>query len=129
MPNPNNDELWRVNDQPFVIIHLSIKKRDRKKKDKKKQEKKKEDKKEGEVEEEDDSEDDDKNKVIYRPSIKDCQQFILNSMEMIIKSTNSVHNLEADLMPFLTKSKISNFPIDANFPWIHDACEKLNQMV
>ena len=103
MPDPNNDELWRVNDQPFVIIHLSIKKKDKKKKDKKKEKKK-----EGE-EEEDESDEDEKNRVIYKPSIKDCQSFILNSMDMVIKSTNSVHNLEADLMPFLSKDKISNF--------------------
>ena len=32
--------------------------------------------------------DDDKNRVIYKPSIDDCKKFVLNSMDMIIKSTN-----------------------------------------
>jgi hypothetical protein len=34
---------------------------------------------------------------------------------MIITSTNKVHNLEDDLMPFLQKDKQPNFPLDGNF--------------
>lgn len=30
-PNLNNDELWKVNDTPCIVIHLSIKKKRRKK--------------------------------------------------------------------------------------------------
>ena len=26
-PNLNNDELWRVNDVPYVIIHLGVQKK------------------------------------------------------------------------------------------------------
>jgi hypothetical protein len=37
IPNLANDELWKINEHPFVVIHLSIKKKDKKKsKDKKK---------------------------------------------------------------------------------------------
>merc|ERR1712166_1624332 len=48
-PNLSNDELWRVNDTPYVIIHLGIQKKiktDKKKDVKKKEEKKEEVKKE-----------------------------------------------------------------------------------
>ena len=43
-PNLSMDELWKVNNMPFVVIHLNQKKKDKKKKDKKKVEKKKEEK-------------------------------------------------------------------------------------
>jgi len=69
MPDPNNDDLWRINDQSFVIIHLSIKKKEKKKKG----EKKKVDKKKEEEQHEEESDDEDKNKVVYKPSIQDCQ--------------------------------------------------------
>ena len=123
-PNLNNDELWKVNEHPFVVIHLSIKKKEKKKKDKKKKEvvkevvkevKKKDDKApegaegaevaEGAAPEEkevvEESDEDEKNRVIYKPSIQDCQEYVLSSMEMVIDSTNSVNGLESDLMPFL----------------------------
>jgi len=105
-PNLNNDELWKVNSYPFVIIHLSIKKKEKKKKDKKKKDEKKKDEKapEGaaaEDEKAEESDEDDKNRVIYKPSIEECQEYVLSSMEMVIDSTNSVNGLESDLMPFL----------------------------
>lgn len=40
IPNLGNDELWKINEHPFVVIHLSIKKKEKKKKDKKKEKKK-----------------------------------------------------------------------------------------
>lgn len=69
-PNLANDELWKMNDYPFIIIHLSIKKKEKKKKDKKKEKKKDEKAVEGAAEEPaEDSDDDDKNRIIYKPSI------------------------------------------------------------
>ena len=70
----NNDELWKMNEHPFVVIHLSIKKKEKKKKDKKKKEEKKKDDKapEGAAPEEkeaEESDEDDKNRVIFKPSI------------------------------------------------------------
>jgi hypothetical protein len=129
-PNLNNDELWKVNEFPFVIIHLSIKKKEKKKKDKKK-EKKKDDKAPDGAEEKEaeESEEDDKNRVIYKPSIEECKEYVLSSMEMVIDSTNSVNGLESDLMPFLQKKSNPNFQIDQNFPWIADANAHLSAMI
>lgn len=92
---------------------MSQKKKDKKKKDKKKDAKKKEEK-EGAVEGEEkpeESDEEDKNRVIYHPSIEDCQKHVLMSMENVINSTNSVNCLESDLMPFLQKSASPNFKI------------------
>jgi hypothetical protein len=133
MPDHNNDELWKVNDTPFVVISLSVKKKEKNKKEKKKEKPKVEEKKVEEVKEEppkeeqpkvelkegeepvpeggevppveeipaEESDEDEKNRVIFRPSIAECEEFILSSMDKIIKSTNMVNNLESDLMPFL----------------------------
>ena len=135
MPDHNNDELWKVNDTPFVVISLSVKKKEKNKKEKKKDKPKVEEKKVEEVKEEppkeeqpkvqlkegeepvpvpeggevppveeipaEESDEDEKNRVIFRPSIAECEEFILSSMDKIIKSTNLVNNLESDLMPFL----------------------------
>lgn len=116
---------------PFVIIHLSIKKKEKKKKDKKKDAKKKDDKS-AEVPEEvekEDSDEDDKNRVIYKPSIEECHQHVLQSMDSVISSTNSVNSLESDLMPFLQKKASPNFKISQEFPWISDANTDLNKMI
>jgi hypothetical protein len=167
MPDHNNDELWKVNDTPFVVISLSIKKKEKNKKDKKKdkpkvEEKKAEEKKdeapkegeeakkpeegkeppkEGEAPVEgaeevppeeivaEESDEDEKNRVIFRPSIAECEEFVLSSMDKIIKSTNMVNNLESDLMPFLQKEGVPNFLISHEFPWIADAADKLKQMI
>jgi hypothetical protein len=50
-------------------------------------------------------------------------------MDMIIESTNSVNNLESDLMPFLQKEGFPNFKINHEFPWIKDASGKLSSMI
>lgn len=124
MPASSDENLWRVNDEPLVIIHLSIKKKDKKKKDKKKAEKK-----EKEEIEEEEEEEDDKNRVTYKPSVEECHKFVLSSLDMVIKSINSVNNLEADLMPFLSKTSAPNFEINHEFPWIKDAAANLDAMV
>lgn len=86
IPKEVKNELWKVESSPFIIIHLSILKKAKKSKDNKKKEKKtKEDEKE---EEEAPENEDDKNRVIYKPSLDECKEFILNSMNMIISSTN-----------------------------------------
>lgn len=48
---------------------------------------------------------------------------------MIQESTNSMNNLESDLMPFLQKKGTPNFEIDKNFPWIRDATDDLESMI
>lgn len=117
-PKEQNNELWNVYNKPLIIIHLSIQKKAKKDKKDKKDKKKgdKDEEKEAEAEDEDD-----KNRIIYKPSIDECKSFILNSMDMIIKSTNSINDLESDLMPFLQKQGYPNFKIDHDFSWIKSA--------
>ena len=86
-PNLNNDELWKVNDTPCIVIHLSIRKKEKKKgkdKDKKTIKQKGKDDAPGPVEGEDENEDDEKNRVAFKPTIEECEEFVLSSMNMII---------------------------------------------
>ena len=113
----------------MLIIHLSMKKKEKKKDTKKKTDKKaaKEEESEGAAEGED--ENDDKNRVVFKPSLAECKTFVLSSMDMIIKSTNIVNDLESDLMPFLQKQGKSNFKIDSEFPWIKEASSRMQQLI
>jgi uncharacterized protein Smg (DUF494 family) len=61
--------------------------------------------------------------------MQECRQFVLNSMDMMIKSTNQINDLESDLMPFLQKLGFPNFKINKEFPWIKEALVKLNFML
>jgi len=124
IPKYQNGELWPINSEPMIVIHLSIQKKSKSKKADKKAVK---EKKEGESGEEE--EDEDKTKVIYKPSIEECKYFVLNSMDMIIKSTNMINDLESDLMPFLQKTGSANFHIDQEFPWIKDATANLLRLI
>ena len=128
IPHESHNELWKVESDPFIVIHLSIHKKAKKSKDTKKKTDKKIKEEEKEEKKEEDDEEDDKNRVIFNPSLPDCKNFIMNSMEMIIESTNQINDLESDLMPFLQKQGQSNFKIDSNFPWIKEATEKLNSL-
>jgi len=50
-------------------------------------------------------------------------------MDRVISSTNAVNNLETDLMPFLQKKPVINFPIDHEFSWISDAIVALDDLI
>ena len=130
IPSESEGELWRVSKEPLMTIHLSLQKKAKKKEAKKKDDKKKT-AKEGEAESEQDegAVEDDKNRIIYKPSLKECSSFVVNSMDMIINSTNIVNDLESDLMPFLQKVGYSNFKIDHEFPWIKNATTDLTHML
>jgi hypothetical protein len=73
-PNLSQDELWKVNTYPFIVIHLAVKKKEKKKGKDKKKEKKKDDPATTAPAEEDkeESDEEDKNRVIYNPSLEDC---------------------------------------------------------
>ena len=127
-PKERVNELWKMESEPYVVIHLSIQKKSKKVKDvKKKTDKKNDEKEEDEVA--NGADEDDKNRVIYKPSLSECKSFILSSMDMIIKSTNQINDLESDLMPFLQKQGHPNFKISNEFPWIKTATSELSSMI
>jgi hypothetical protein len=136
IPKESEGELWPINKEPLMVIHLSLQKKAKGKKgDKAKKAAPKEVKegaKEGEVAEAEqvveEEEEDEKNRVVYSPSIQKCSDFILRSMDWIENSTNKLSVIEVDLMPFLFTEKedrCPNFKIDKQFPWIRDATENL----
>jgi len=64
----------------------------------------------------------------YNPTPKTCHQFLSSALEMIIKSTNQVTDLESDLMKSLMGVSKPSFPIDAAFPWVTAAQEQITAM-
>jgi hypothetical protein len=51
-----------------------------------------------------------------------------SALQMIIESTNTVNNLESDLMSSLQQPRSPNFAIDLKFPWMSDAAQKITAM-
>jgi hypothetical protein len=118
VPNLERGELWKIQTTPMIVIHLNFKMAEGKDdKKKKKTVKKTEDESEGEG-----------NKVNYFPKLEKCKDFYRNALKMVVTSTNKVCNLEDDLMPFLQKEKLPNFPITEEFPWIVEANERIDMM-
>jgi hypothetical protein len=122
-PKYDNNELWKVQTTPMIVIHLNFKMKEDDKKKKTKTIKKKE----GEPAAAEDHEDDG-NQVNFFPKLEKVEAFFKNALKMIVDSTNKVSNLEDDLMPFLKKDKQPNFAITEDFPWVIEANEKIQAM-
>mmetsp|Transcript_43579 Transcript_43579/g.42086 ORF Transcript_43579/g.42086 Transcript_43579/m.42086 type:complete len:392 (-) Transcript_43579:3081-4256(-) len=125
-PKIERGELWKVQNTPMIVIHLSFKMYAKAKKDKDKDKDKKEKdkkKKKGEEEKKEEEEiKDDQNRIAYQPNLEKCGLFFHSALKKITNTTNIIYNLENDLMPFLQKEiKVPNFSIDGEFPWIKDA--------
>lgn len=99
----------------MIVVHLNFKLPE-------KEDKKKKKKKEADAEEEEET------KVNFFPRLEKVKEFFTNALKSIVTSTNKVINLEDDLMPFLQKEKLPNFPITEDFPWIVDAAAQIDQM-
>jgi len=108
-PNVDAGELHKVTETPLVTIHLSIKKKDKKVR------------LEGQ-----EVDTDNMNRVVFKPSLDECRDFVLNGVDMIIQSTNNMSKLESDLVPFLQKEATPSFQIGQSHPLILDANEKLD---
>lgn len=120
VPKYELGEMWKISTTPLIVVHLTFKIKEKDDKKKKKTTKKKD--------QAADKEEDEGNKINYHPKLEKCQAFIKSALNMIVTSTNKVSNLEVDLMPFLQKEKIPNFPISDDFPWVQDAKQKLEAM-
>jgi hypothetical protein len=96
IPKYEKGELWPMQVDPMVKIHLAIRLpiKDKKKKTKR-------------VENVDapaaDEDDSDYNKLInYSHSLEACESYMLQCVDMITKSNNEFTTLEAELMRFLS---------------------------
>jgi len=79
VPNLAEGDLWKLSETPFIVIHLSLKKKKDSKKDAKKGKKEESPKKDGEPEE-----DDDKNRVEYFPSLQKCHEFMNDALVKLV---------------------------------------------
>lgn len=67
-------------------------------------------------------------KLEYNPTPETCKNFLQGALSMIIDSTNSVNDLESDLMKSIQGVSHPNFPISDQFPWVKDAHEQIGAM-
>lgn len=130
LPNYDAGELWARSPTPMLIISLSYKKPSKDKRPRRRPIDETLPEEEQEAERAARAEEDEQfmYRLEYHPTPKTCHQFLSSALQMITDSTNSVTDLESDLMKSLMGVSRPNFPIDASFPWVTDAQAKITQM-
>jgi hypothetical protein len=119
MPKYEKGELWSVNNVPLLDIEVSFSIAKKKKEDKKKSKKV--------------SATPDSNTIKYKPDLEKCTSFFDECLQMIITSTNDIHILEDELMPFINNNpddpKKPNFELSQENAWIVEAKENLAEIL
>ena len=118
---PKGDELWEISKEALLCVKLEIKKP--KSEDDKKKRSKTLKKEAGE--EENEVVDDTSKRICYQPNLKECEDFMLEGLEMMRKTTNSFLCLEKDLVTFLNLPDKSSFELTNDFPWLIEARTKI----
>lgn len=127
-PDRSLGELWEVSPVPMLEIDLAF--RAPEKEDPKAKEKAKKGKKD---EPEEPAKEDGGKGVIFKPSLDKCEEFFYQGLEKMVESTNSIHCLEVDLLPFLGEqdaakraaTKSPSFRLSDDFPWVVEAKAKI----
>lgn len=130
MPKLDQGELWARSPTPMLVIHLAYRKPSKDKKPRRKpiDENLTEEEKQAEIERRAKEDEEFMARLEYSPTPQQCHEFLQGALDDIIKSTNFVNDLEADLMKQMEAAQRPNFPITQDFPWIVDAREKITVM-
>ena len=120
-PKSELGELWDLSKEALLSVKLEILKPQVKEADKKKKRPKREDGAEG-----DDAEEDDTSKRIrYKPNLKECEEFMLEALEQMRKTTNDFVCLEKDLVTFLNLEDQPSFELSQDFIWLQEARQQI----
>jgi hypothetical protein len=122
-PKHDKGELWSLSKDALLSIKLEILKPQAQKKERKPK-KSKDDAAEGEAEEEDDQ----AKRIRYKPNLKECEDFMIDCLEQMRKTTNEFLCLEKDLVTFLNLPDKSSFELSPEFVWINDAKQQIKTM-
>lgn len=114
LPKYDLGELWARSPTPMLVISLSYKKPSKDKRPRRKAIDETLPEEEQEAERLARAEEDEQFmfRLEYSPTLPTCHQFLSSALDMIIKSTNQVTDLESDLMKSLQGVSKPNFPID-----------------
>jgi len=127
VPNLDKGELWELSHEALLSVKLEILKPHTQKDDKKKKRVKKTE--EGaEVAEVVEEEDENAKRIRYKPNLKECEEFMIDCLEQMRKTTNEFLCLEKDLVTFLNLPDKSSFELQSNFVWIEEAKAKISLM-
>jgi len=114
LPKLDAGELWSRSATPMLVIHLSFKKPAKDKRPKRKaiSEELTEEEREAEIERRRLEDEEFMFRLEYNPTPETCLKFMQGALNMIIDSTNTVTDLETDLMKSLDGKSHANFPIN-----------------
>ena len=130
LPKLDAGELWSRSATPMLVIHLSFKKPAKDKRPKRKaiSEELTEEERDEELERRRIEDEEFMFRLEYNPTPETCLKFMKGALGMIIDSTNTVTDLETDLMKSLDGKSHANFPINDQFPWVTDAQQQIQSM-
>lgn len=66
-------------------------------------------------------EDENAKRIRYKPNLKECEDFMIDCLEQMRKTTNEFVCLEKDLVTFLNLPEKSSFELNPDFVWIQNA--------
>lgn len=128
VPKLDQGELWPLSAQALLSVKLEIIKPSKKANTKKKVTKTKNE--DGvEVPDGAEAEEDENSKRIrYKPNLKECEDFMIDCLEQMRKTTNEFLCLEKDLVTFLNLPDKSSFDLNPDFVWIQEAKAQIQSM-
>jgi len=126
VPKLDQGELWDLSKEALLSVRLEIMKPVAAKDDKRKKKTvRKTEEAEGDGEHEDEE---NAKRIRYKPNLKECEDFMIDCLEQMRKTTNDFLCLEKDLVTFLNLSDKSSFELSADFVWIQTAKAQIQKI-
>ena len=116
-PKAELGELWDLSKEALLSVKLEIMKPTAKELEAAKKHKKREEGGEGDEGKKDDG----AKRIRYKPNLKECEEFMLEALEQMRKTTNDFLCLEKDLVTFLNLDDKSSFELSQDFVWLQTA--------
>lgn len=125
VPKLDKGELWHLSKEAFISVKLDYMRPVGQKAGAKKRAPKAEGDAEGDGKAE---EDDNAKRVRYKPNLKECEEFMIDCLEQMRKTTNEFLCLEKDLVTFLNLPDKSSFELSPDFIWIQEAKQQIHDV-
>lgn len=113
------DEIWEVSSKPLLILSIKPREKTKEEKDKEKKERREGKKKRSKTV--------NKNLIFFDPAPEDIREKISSMVDWLIKSINSMKNLDSDILNLLNLPSRSIYPVDKDTPLFKEAFEKIEE--
>jgi dynein heavy chain len=115
VPERIDENIWKVNDYPIIVLNLEVNLNFKRKKEKSKHPKRKENEEEPEVK---DKDADLEEPIKYDPTVAQVVHILTKPLEWLVETVNAFYQLEKDLVPLVDIDKLKAYEIDQTNEWI-----------